>query len=144
MLCTSCEEEEEEIETGMIIKLDGWYNETFTKSLNGEYSSFSFKFRDKYKKLKIDECVHIEADSKRIYPMQQKNNNFIVDLTDVDELIIKSIHPGRDWVPYSREITLTNVIFNSITHEKFIIINDDFFLPGKSGGMDANSTGRDQ
>ena len=111
ILCAACAEEEK-IEITMIITLDGWYNDTFRKSLNAEYTSLSFTFRDRYEELEINECVFIEADTKRIYPKQQRGDNFIIDLMDVDVLIIKSIHPGKDWVPYSREITLYNVIFH--------------------------------
>ena len=116
ILCVACEEEE--TRTANTIKLDGWYNETFKILLNGDFTSLSFAFRDKYNELGIDDCVHIialyieEEDYKRIYPIQQKGYNFIVDLKDVDELIIKSIHPGKSWVPYSQEIILTNVMFH--------------------------------
>jgi hypothetical protein len=97
---------------GRTLKLDGWYNHTYRVPLKGRFTSLSFAFRDKYNKLGIDQCVYIEADSKRIYPVQKTGDNFIFDLKDVDELLIKSIHPGKDWVPYSRQITLRDVTFH--------------------------------
>jgi hypothetical protein len=60
----------------------------------------------------IEKCVYIEADSKRIYPIKQRGNNFTLDLKDVDELFIKSIRPGKDWTPYSQQITLDDAMFH--------------------------------
>ena len=93
------------------LELDGWYNETFKVSVHGVFSSLSFTFSDKYKVLGIGSCVYIEADSIRIYPVQQTDDHYTFDLTDVDALMIRSIHPGRDWVPYSRQIALHDIIF---------------------------------
>ncbi|MCL2650554.1 MAG: hypothetical protein FWD60_05945 [Candidatus Azobacteroides sp.] len=112
ILCTACEETTEERSMTNTIRLDGWYNETCRISLNGNFTSLSFTFRDKYDELEIEDCVYIEADSKRVYPIQQTGDNYILDLKDVDMLFIKSIRPGKDWTPYSQEITLNNVMFH--------------------------------
>jgi hypothetical protein len=119
-LCVQCKDVEdvEEVENILRIRLDGWYGDIFSMSLNSEYTSFTFNFRDKYEELEIDECVYItalyvgEEDYGIIYPLPQGGDRFIVNLTDVDEMIIKSIHPGKSWVPYSQQIILENVIFN--------------------------------
>lgn len=120
LLFIACEETKniEEIRMKNTIQLDGWYGDTFKISLKGNFNSLSFEFCDKYNELEIDRCVHIaalfieEIDFKRIYPIEQEENKFIVDIKDVNELIIKSIHPGKPWVPYSQEITLNNVMFH--------------------------------
>jgi len=92
--------------------LDGWYYETYEVSLNGEFTSLSFTFRDKYDELGIEDCVYIETDSKRVYPIQQTGDNYVLDLKDVDILFIKSIRPGKSWTPYSQEITLNDILFH--------------------------------
>ena len=43
-------------------KLDGWYRETYEVSINGEFTSLSFTFRDKYDELGIEDCVYVESD----------------------------------------------------------------------------------
>jgi len=113
ILCTACDKEtKEEWRMTNTIRLDGWYHATRKISLNGKFISLSFTFRDKYDELEIEKCVYIEADSKRVYPIQQTGDNFTLDLKDVDELFIKSIRPGKDWTPYSQEITLNNIMFH--------------------------------
>jgi hypothetical protein len=92
--------------------LDGWYNETYSVSLKGAFASLSFAFRDKYDELEIEECVYIEADSGRVYPVQQAGDNFILDLKGVDRLFMKSIRPGVMSIPYSQQITLNNMLFH--------------------------------
>jgi hypothetical protein len=94
------------------LRLDGWYNETYRVLLNGKFTSLRFTFRDKYDERGINECVYIEANSRRIYPRHQTGERFIIDLRGVNELLIRSIRPGKEGVPYSREITLDNVIFH--------------------------------
>ena len=92
-------------------RLDGWYGETYNVSLNGTFASLRFSFRDKYKELGIEDCVYIEVDGKRVYPVRQAGDSFILDLTGVDRLFIKSIHPGKSYTPYSQEITLDGATF---------------------------------
>jgi hypothetical protein len=92
--------------------LDGWYSETYKVHLNGVFVSLRFAFRDKFDELGIEKCVYIEADSKRVHPVPQTGDNFLLDLKGVDELFIKSIHPGKSWVPYSEEIVLGDIRFH--------------------------------
>lgn len=93
------------------LTLDGWYSQTYNVSLNGKLTSLSFTFHDKYDELGIDDCVYIETDAKRTYPIQQTGDNYVLDLKDVNSILIKSIRPGHAYVPYSQEITLNDMTF---------------------------------
>lgn len=99
-------------EGGTPFRLDGWYKETYSVFLNGAFASLRFSFRDKYDELEIENCVYIEANEKRVHPVRQTGDDFILDLTGVDHLFIKSIRPGKNYVPYSQEITLDRVRFH--------------------------------
>jgi hypothetical protein len=94
------------------LTLDGRYGGTYTVFLNGEFTSLRFTFHDKFEELEIEDCVYIAADSQRVYPVRQTDDNFLLDLKGVDELSIKSIRPGKDWTPLSQEITLKGMMFH--------------------------------
>jgi hypothetical protein len=99
-------------EGGTPFQLDGWYDQTYSVSLEGTFASLSFSFRDQYDELGIEECVYILADGERVHPARQRGDNFVLDLKDVDRLFIKSIRPGKNWTPYSEQITLNDVRFH--------------------------------
>ncbi|MDR1624154.1 MAG: leucine-rich repeat domain-containing protein [Tannerellaceae bacterium] len=93
-------------------ELDGWYGQTYTVFLKGAFASLRFVFRNKYDELGIEDCVYIKADSERVHPVRQADDNFILDLKGVDKLFIKSIRPGKNYVPDSLEITLGEIRFH--------------------------------
>jgi hypothetical protein len=94
--------------------LDGWYVEVYRAALFGNYVMLNFNFRDKYNERDMNACVSVEADGKRIYPIRQEGDIYIFNVKDVNWLEIYSIHPGKDWVPLSRQITLSNLTFHRL------------------------------
>ena len=100
------------------LRLDGWYKDCYCINVNEDYATFSFTFRDKYNERGINDCVQIDADGKRIYPDKQEGDYYVFDFNGVEKIEIRSIHPGKPYVPFSQEIELKNAMFHRESLQK--------------------------